>query len=197
MGLFQFLQPKHLHPDPDIRLAAVNAITDIKILVETAKTDTEKKVRIAALNKIADEIQLVEIAKEAKDMDVRLGAIEKIDNQKLLAEIIRTRKNYDIMRACFEKITDDSILKSIAEDDHYNITARRIAIDMFADQWILVEIARAVKDPGVQEAAIEKLSDEKVRNKLRQELEEKAQVPCKEGVLTVHADGSVEVSEQL
>ncbi|OGL44659.1 MAG: hypothetical protein A2161_06450 [Candidatus Schekmanbacteria bacterium RBG_13_48_7] len=60
-----------------------------------------------------------------------------------------------------------------------------------------MEIARAVKDPGVQEAAIEKLSDEKVRNKLRQELEEKAQVPCKEGVLTVHADGSVEVSEQL
>ena len=67
------------------------------------------------------------------------GKYKQKPAEKVLAEIMRQRKNPDLMMACFERIRSQEVLEAIARDRAYNVTARRIAINMFADQNLLVD----------------------------------------------------------
>jgi hypothetical protein len=86
---------------------------------------------------------------------------------------MRERKQPELMMACFEGIRDHEVLREIAGDPRQSVTARRLAINMFADQELLLEVIRSVTDPGVRRAAIEKVHDPELRQRLAAELEDR------------------------
>jgi|GEM_PF-1101102 len=136
-----FWKSGHRHPEPEKRIQAVEKLTDQRLLVEVACTDGSSRVRLAAAGKIEGDPDLAEVARNAQELDVRLAAVERISSQELLAHIIKTRKNYELMGACFSRITDKNVLEAIAEDTGYNPAARRIAVEQFADESYLADLA--------------------------------------------------------
>ncbi len=162
MSFLGFGKPKHRSDNPEIRLQAVMQTDDQSLLAVMARTDSSPRVRRAAVDKIDLSEHLLAVALDGDHIDARIAAVEKIDSQETLAEIIKTRKNLQLMGACFGRITDREILKQIANSSEYNMSARRMAIENFADESFLSEIhqdqsehARA-KTPKEIDALIEK-----------------------------------------
>lgn len=139
MSLFGFLKPAHQSKDPEVRLKAVQNIHDESQLAELAMNDKSPRVRNAAVRKVVDQNLLMKIALDGQDIVSRIAAVDRIESQEKLAQIIKTRKNYQLMGACFSRITDRNILEKIANDTEYNRSARRIAIEQYADESYLAE----------------------------------------------------------
>jgi len=137
-GLFS--SPNHESKNPEVRLAAVRELNDTAILAKIAKEDSSSRVRIAAVEKITDQDILSDIALNGNEIDARIAAVERIESQEELARIIKIRKNFQLMGACFTKITDRDILERIAHDKEYNMSARRMAIENYANEAYLTEI---------------------------------------------------------
>lgn len=156
-----FLRSKLKHPDENVRLQALQKLTDPEKMVEVACRDASPAVRLAAVRRLEDPGRLARVVKEGEGLEARVEAVARIQDQNLLARILLERKNNAIMEAAFENLTDPDVLKQIAEDDRYNIATRRIAIENFADQSFLEEVARNVTTPGVKEAALKRLSEER------------------------------------
>lgn len=158
-GLFS--SSNHESKDPDERLAAVKDLTDIAILCKLAKEDSSSRVRLAAVEKITDQELLSDIALNGNEIDARIAAVEKIDSQEELARIIKIRKNFQLMGACFTKITDRDLLERIAHDKEYNMSARRMAIENFANEAYLSEIEekKSRTDPPTSPEEVDELID--------------------------------------
>jgi hypothetical protein len=144
MGLFK---AKYKSGDADVRLQAVSEMDNQEILAELAKSDKSPRVRMAAVAKIDNQDLLVSVALDGDEIDSRIAAVERIDSQQKLAEIIKARRNYKLTGACFARITDRKILEAIANDPGYNRTARRIAIENFADESYLSEVSQPSAKP--------------------------------------------------
>ncbi|MBN2226696.1 MAG: hypothetical protein JW763_04975 [candidate division Zixibacteria bacterium] len=142
MTFLGFGKPKHRSDNPEVRLQAVLQTDDQTLLAEIARTDGSPRVRHAAIDKIIAPEHLLAVALDGDHIDARIAAVEKIDSQKTLAEIVRARKNLQLMGACFSRITDREILKRIANSGEYNMSARRMAIENFADETFLSEISQ-------------------------------------------------------
>lgn len=140
MGLFR-------KDNPRARLEALQKSGDRADLLDAACSDDSPRVRLAAVAQLDDDATLAKVALDAKELDVRIAAVERISSQQLLADIIKARKNYELMGACFARITDRKILEAIAQDTGYNPTARRIAVEQFADESYLDDIERAREEP--------------------------------------------------
>jgi len=166
MGLLDVFKPGHRHSDPSVRARAVHTLHDENLLAEIARTDDSPRVRQAAVDRIESEQLLVEVAMDAKQIDVRIAAVQKISSQAKLAEIIKSRRNQELMGACFARITDSNILATIARDPSYNITARRIAFENFADESFLADVAEEL-DPTPRKTQ-ERKSDSAVEAILKQ-----------------------------
>jgi hypothetical protein len=168
MGLFGFSKPKYRARDAETRLEAVEATDDQTLLAEIAKSDSSPRVRKAAVAKISDQELLISVALDGKELDARIAAVEKIDSQEKLAEIIKLRKNFQLMGACFSRITDRRILEKIAQSREYNISARRMAIENFADESYLAEMvspaaaAEKIKSPREIDALIENYGSDRL-----------------------------------
>jgi hypothetical protein len=155
-----FLRSKLKHPDEQVRLHALQKLTDPNKIVDVACHDGSPTVRLEAVRMLKEPSDLASVVKDGEGEEARVEAVGRIQDQKLLAQILLERKNNAIMQAAFENLTDPEVLKKIAEDDRYNIATRRIAIDNFADQSFLEEVAKNVATPGVKEAALKRLSEE-------------------------------------
>jgi hypothetical protein len=148
------------HPDEQVRLQALQKVADPQKIIRVACQDASPTVRLEAVRKLTDPNHLAEVVKAGEGLEARVQAVGRIQDQKLLAQILLERKNNAIMEAAFENLTDPEILKVIAEDGRYNIATRRIAIENFADQSFLEDVAKNVTTPGVKEAALKRLSEE-------------------------------------
>jgi hypothetical protein len=155
-----FFRSKLKHPDERVRLQALQKLTDPNKIVQVACHDVSPEVRLEAVRKLADPSHLAMVVKDGEGLEARVQAVGRIQDQELLAQILRERKNNAIMEAAFENLTDPEVLKVIAESDQYNIATRRIAIENFADQSFLEDVAKNVTTPGVKEAALKRLSEE-------------------------------------
>jgi len=162
MGILDFFRAGHQSKNPEARLKAVANIKDQSLLAQMAGNDNSPRVREAVVSKIDDQQLLMTIALDGEHIDARIMAVEKIESQESLAKVIKTRKNLKLMGACFARITDRKILERIANDPEYNISARRMAVENFADESYLAEIAptsdeaEKIKSPEEIEALIEK-----------------------------------------
>ena len=139
-------------------------------LVGIAVSDPDLEHRLLAVERLVSQEALREVALNGAHLDARLKAVRRITDQRMLAAIMRERKQPDLMMACFEGIDDPEVLAEIARDPGQSLTARRIAIDMFADRELLVDILRSVKAPVLRRAAVERIGDEALRRELEEEL---------------------------
>ncbi len=140
MGIADLFRADYKSSNPETRLKAVTKLTDEAILDELARCDVSPRVRLAATEKIQDQNHLLNIALHGNEIDARIAAVERIESQQVLADIIKQRKNLKLMGACFARITDRSILDAIANDTEYNLTARRMAIENYADESFLEDL---------------------------------------------------------
>ena len=143
MGLTDLFRSGHRSANPEVRLKAVEKLTCQQTLAELAQNDPSPRVRLSAIEKITDQKLLLKVALDGKEIDARIGAVERIDAQDTLAEIIKARKNFQLMGACFARITDVRILERIANDIGYNMSARRMAIENYADKSFLEDMSPA------------------------------------------------------
>ncbi|MEZ5360334.1 MAG: HEAT repeat domain-containing protein [Candidatus Zixiibacteriota bacterium] len=141
MGLSDLFKAGHRSSNPEVRLKAVESLADQDALTELAQFDSSPRVRLAAVQKITDQELLRKVALDGKEIDARIAAVERIESQDVLAEIIKARKNFQLMGACFSRITDTKVLERIAYDTEYNMSARRMAIENYADESFLEDMA--------------------------------------------------------
>lgn len=141
MGLTDLFKPGHKSSNPETRLKAVERLSCQETLADLAQNDPSPRVRLSAIEKITDQELLVRVALDGQAIDARIAAVERIDSQDTLAEIIKVRKNFQLMGACFSRITDTNILERIANDTEYNMSARRMAIENYADESFLEDMS--------------------------------------------------------
>lgn len=144
------------HSNPRTRLTVVEKMDDPEALVEVACTDDSPRVRLTAVSRIHDDVNLEKIAQGAEFLDVRLMAVERIFSQSVVAGLLKTPENLELIGMCFSKISDRRIIESIAEDPEYSASVRRMAVEFFADESYLSEVADDQEAP-------ERKSDEAVQ----------------------------------
>ena len=146
----------HTHPDPRVRMVAVEKIADVDELVEVACTDESPRVRLTAVARIDDDRFLEKVARNAEWLDVRLVAVERIFSQGIVADLLKSPENLELIGMCFSRITDKRIIESIAQDPEYSAAVRRMAVEYFADESFLADVS------GEEEAKLERKSESAV-----------------------------------
>jgi hypothetical protein len=154
MGILE--KRDHTHTDPQVRLSAVEKLADVDTLVEVACNDDSPRVRLTAVSRIVDDQHLEKVAKSAKALDVRLVAIERMFSQGSVADLLKSPDHLDLVGMCFSRLTDRGIIESIAKDPAYSPVVRRLAVEHFADESFLAEVA------GTGDKAPERKSEEAV-----------------------------------
>ena len=133
----------HTHPNPKVRLAAVEKTTNPEVLIEVACSDESPRVRLTAVSRLGDDIHLDRVARTAEALDVRLVAVERVFSQGVVADLLKNPEHIELIGICFSKITDRRIIESIAQDESYSAVVRRMAVEYFADESYLSEVAEA------------------------------------------------------
>jgi hypothetical protein len=131
----------HTHPNPKVRLGAVEKTTDLEVLVEVACSDESPRVRLTAVSRLTDDIHLDKVARTAESLDVRLVAVERVFSQGVVADLLKNPEHIELVGICFSKISDRRIIESIAQDPAYSPVVRRMAVEYFADESYLSEVA--------------------------------------------------------
>lgn len=144
------------HPNPRTRLTAVEKMEKPEALIDVACTDDSPRVRLTAVSRLHDDISLEKVARGAEYLDVRLVAVERIFSQGVVAGLLKVPENLELIGMCFSKISDRRIIESIAEDAEYPAPVRRMAVEFFADESYLSEVADKKEKP-------ERKSDEAVQ----------------------------------
>jgi hypothetical protein len=132
----------HEHPNPKVRMAAVEKLEDPEILVQVACTDDSPRVRLTAVARLKDDTLLERVARDGDHLDARLVAVERVFSQGVLADLLRSRENLELIGMCFSRITDRRIIESIAEDPAYSPAVRRMAVEYYADESYLEDAAK-------------------------------------------------------
>ena len=145
----------HEHPNPTVRINAVEKLDDPEIVVQVACTDDSPRVRLTAVSRLKGDLHLEKVAAEAEFLDVRLVAVERMFSQRILADLLRVPENLELIGICFSRITDRRIIESIAEDPAYSAAVRRMAIEYYADESFLEDAAVAAEPERKSEEAVE------------------------------------------
>jgi len=136
----------HTHPNPKVRMVALEKLDDPELLVEVACSDDSPRVRLTAVSRLTDDLHLEKVARQAESLDVRLVAVERIFSQGIVADLLKVPEDVELIGMCFSRITDRRIIESIAEDPDYSPTVRRMAVEYFADESYLAEVAEAAEE---------------------------------------------------
>jgi hypothetical protein len=133
----------HTHPNPKVRMAAVEKLDDPEVIVGVACTDDSPRVRLTAVSRLTDDLHLEKVARQAESLDVRLVAVERIFSQGIIADLLKAPEDVELIGMCFSRITDRRIIEAIAQDPAYSPVVRRMAVEYFADESYLSEVAEA------------------------------------------------------
>ena len=133
----------HTHPNPKVRMVALEKLDDPALLVEVACNDDSPRVRLTAVSRLNDDLHLEKVARQAESLDVRLVAVERIFSQGVVADLLKAPEDVELIGMCFSRISDRRIIESIAEDPDYSPTVRRMAVEYYADESYLAEAAEA------------------------------------------------------
>jgi hypothetical protein len=149
----------HTSTNPRVRLAAVEKLEDPEELVEVACTDESPRVRLTAVARLTDDQLLDRVARNAESLDARLVAVERIFSQRVVADLLKEPGNVELISMCFSKISDRRIIESIAQDPVYSATVRRMAVEYFADESYLSEVAETVAPERKSDEAVQAFVD--------------------------------------
>lgn len=146
----------HEHPNPKVRITAVEKLEDPDLVVKIACKDESPRVRLLAVSRLTNDTHLEQVARQGQFLDARLIAVERVFSQRILADLLKEPENLELIGMCFSRITDRRIIESIAEDTSYGPAVRRMAIEYYADESFLEDAAKEA------EAEPERKSDEAV-----------------------------------
>jgi len=115
MSVFGLLRPKWQHPDPAVRIAAVNRLSDQAVLAQIVEQDADENVRLAAFGRVTDQDLLAGIARSRSPFSVR--AVEVLAEPRLLARIAREAEMPRAREVAVGRIDDALTLQQIAAHD--------------------------------------------------------------------------------
>ncbi len=174
--------PGHKHPDPDVRLAYVEALSidERELLIAAAREDESPRVRRAAVGKLMDPAVLALIVRDDGDAGVRaqatsmlrdialeafeetgeaesLAAVDAISDVKILSQVIKTVTRESVARRALERVDDPRALGSIARHAALE-PIRGAALDALNehDEIVAVAMSSEFKDTAV--AAVDRLN---------------------------------------
>ena len=184
--------PGNKHPDPDVRLAHVEALSleEREQLAAIAREDDNARVRRAAVAKLMDPTVLAAVARDDADASVRtdaasmlrdiaveafeetgepesLAAVDAVSDAKILSHIAKVATRESVARRALARLTDSRAAGSVAR--HAVLESIRLAaLSGLHEHGEIVAVAMnsEFKDTGV--AAVERLTE-------RAELEQVAQ----------------------
>ncbi len=149
----------HTSSNLRVRLAAVEKLDDLEELIEVACTDESPRVRLTAVSRLTDDPTLDKVARNAESLDARLVAVERLFSQRVVADLLKEPGNVDLIGMCFSKISDRRIIESIAQDPTYSATVRRMAVEYFADESYLSEVAETAEPERKSDEAVQAFVD--------------------------------------
>ena len=149
----------HTSSNPRVRLAAVEKLDDPEELVEVACTDESPRVRLTAVSRLTADSLLERVARQAASLDARLVAVERLFSQRVVADLLKEPDNVELISMCFSKISDRRIIESIAQDPVYSATVRRMAVEYFADESYLSEVAQTGEPERKSDEAVQAFVD--------------------------------------
>ncbi len=153
------------------RDAALDRLTDPKILVSMAKSSKDERLCLLVAERIADPSLAQEtytfIAQNSNDGNVRMEAIEKLTDPKLDQEVYafiaqRADSGHARLKA-IEKLTDRKLAQRLCADivktfKDYSIC--KDALEKITDQSVLADIAKNNWHKYIRKAACEGLTDQ-------------------------------------
>jgi hypothetical protein len=155
--------------EPDVRMAAVEHLTDQAVLAEIARQSPLPDYRVAAIERLEDPSVLAEIATSAGAEGGYLGkpafeaALARITDQKVI-ERLATGSGSELARqAALAKLTDQEALARIGrglKDDPLSDRSAQLIAENLTDQGALAELATSAVSASMRKAARRELKDQ-------------------------------------
>lgn len=172
--------------DPSVRRTALVKIDDPDILVELARSESDRalgelartrasgiwvnqavsatdlaraKTALRGLDRLGDQRALADVASRAELLEVRDLALAELDEDRALADLVRGAGTHMAARtAALARIKDPDVLRSIAVDDQRKDIAMA-AVERIDDPALLEAIAGKAKNKAARARARKKLTD--------------------------------------
>ena len=110
MGLLSLFRPKWRHSNPDVRIEAARALSDMETLQEMAAHDRDWFVRHRVFDVIRDrnpdDAVYAFLAKNSIDEEIRRKAVKKLKDEAVLADVAKTDQ-YRYIRDAAEHRLDE------------------------------------------------------------------------------------------
>ncbi len=178
MNISDFIGPKWKHSKPEVRLKAVRAMDEktADLLAQIGKTDTDSDVRVAAVEKITDMELLNDIFLSDPEDVVRQSAekrlnpmyrdmiadtpdpaargkiLDRLDNQETLVWIAGEINNPDIRLEILDRIDEPCHLCMIAESN-WGMKAGMAVIEKLSDPEHLEQVVRKGSNKKIRKLA--------------------------------------------
>jgi hypothetical protein len=174
--------PANKHPDPDVRLAYVEALSldDREQLVAAAREDESARVRGAAVGKLMDPSVLAKVAGDDPDPGVRaqatwmlrdialeafedtgepesFAAVDALADTRMLSQVIKTTTRESVARHALARLSDPRALGSVARHAALE-SIRRAALDALHDHDEIVAVAMNGEFRDAAVAAVDRLA---------------------------------------
>ena len=178
MSIADWVRPRWKHPNPDIRLAAVDRVSDQSVLDHIAKNDPNEGVRQAANARLTSvraqaEAQLANIARNHKNYRSRRAAVECLTDQSVLADIARNDRDHALRSVALKRLTDPNALVDLAmnaTDNDSGGSGGLWALERVTGQDALIGIARNAKNRRVRWAALKRVTDQSLTADIAQDI---------------------------
>jgi len=144
-------------PDPDLRILAINRLTDLSILDLVVGTDTDPKVREHAVCRLWEVVTGTSTG--GPSLPERLLWLEHTDNPPLLVHLARHGVESNLRSIVLERITDDEVLAASAVADS-DTRVRTLAATRLKDRTLMERVAKLSRnrDKGVHRILQERLA---------------------------------------
>lgn len=101
----------------DLRISAMNKLTDIQLISNVAKDSESPGFKLRALELALPDDVVAELALHDTNYQVREVAISKLEDQSVLEDIAQNDGKRDLRKAAVHRLNNRKILKSIAQRD--------------------------------------------------------------------------------
>ncbi|HSH14333.1 MAG TPA: DUF349 domain-containing protein [Desulfurivibrionaceae bacterium] len=165
MLLSLFRKAKWQHRDPEVRRAAVQALTDAdqEILATMARTDQDRGVRLVAITRLSDHVVLSELAAVA---EVEIAATARQRREQLFHAALLAEVELEACREALVGLTNQALLADLAGRAEQP-AVRLAAVEKLGDQDLLAGLLEKNCGREVAAAALAKIDREELLESLQ------------------------------
>ena len=161
--------------DDTVRLAAAIKVNDPVLMkpvfANIASYCYNEKTALEALDLLEDQNLLADVAlREYQLKDVRVAAIKRLTDAQMIVKVIKELNDTYLIGLVLEKVQDEALLLEVFSNSEIN---RLSIIELIEDQAMLISIARNARndrDLTIRAAAVAKLKDTDIAQKISKEL---------------------------